>query len=178
MSDIVAPNPIISKIIEPSTEGATLYDVTSLLQDRKSLRVAIDQLASHFANANIQKVVGIEARGFIMGAALAKKLGVSFVLVRRKGKLPAKTADKSVNNTHQTPLEVHTDAIRAGERILLVDDLIGSGGSMLSAFNLMQHLKADVAGCGFIINLAQQGGLQRLNDLGVNTHALWTVEGD
>jgi adenine phosphoribosyltransferase len=154
-------------------------DITTLLKDPVGLRMLVDGLAQHYANQTIDKIAGIEARGFIIGAALAYKLGVGFVLIRKSGKLPAETVGQEYALEYGADrVEIHADAIDVGEQILLVDDLIATGGTAEAAVSLIQKLGGIVMGCGFVIDLPDIGGMQRLQDLGLNTFALCEFEGE
>jgi adenine phosphoribosyltransferase len=154
-------------------------DITTLLKDPIGLRMVIDALAAHYATQKIDKIAGIEARGFIIGAALAYKLGVGFVPIRKPGKLPAPTIGHDYSLEYGADrVEIHTDAISSGERILLVDDLIATGGTALAAVNLLHKLNAVVVGCALVIDLPDLGGAQRLRDIGIESFALCQFAGD
>lgn len=160
-------------------QGIQFRDITTLLKDPVGFRMVIDAFAQHYANHKIDKIVGIEARGFIIGAALAYKLGVGFVPVRKSGKLPAETIGHDYALEYGADrVEIHTDAVVEGERVLLVDDLIATGGTAEAAVALLQKLKADVVGCAFVINLPDLGGSQRLIHAGVVPFSLCEFEGD
>lgn len=160
-------------------QGIMFRDITTLLKDPVGLRMLVDGLAQHYANQTIDKIAGIEARGFIIGAALAYKLGVGFVLIRKSGKLPAETVGQEYALEYGADrVEIHADAIDVGEQILLVDDLIATGGTAEAAVSLIQKLGGIVMGCGFVIDLPDIGGMQRLQDLGLNTFALCEFEGE
>lgn len=160
-------------------QGIQFRDITTLLKDPVGFRMVIDAFANHYANHSVDKVAGIEARGFIIGAALAYKLGVGFVPVRKSGKLPAETIGHDYALEYGADrVEIHTDAVVEGERVLLVDDLIATGGTAEAAVALLQKLKADVVGCAFVINLPDLGGSQRLTNAGVVPFSLCEFEGD
>ncbi len=154
-------------------------DITTLLQDPKGLSLVVDGLAEQYANQTIDKIAGIEARGFVIGAALAYKLGVGFVPVRKAGKLPAETISQEYVLEYGTDqLEIHTDAIDDGEQVLLVDDLIATGGTAEAAIALIQQLGGQVMSCGFVIDLPDLGGMQRLQQSGLETFSLCAFEGE
>lgn len=160
-------------------QGIQFRDITTLLKDPVGFRMVIDAFAQHYASQPIDKIAGIEARGFIVGAALAYKLGVGFVPIRKSGKLPAETIGHDYALEYGADrVEIHTDAIAQGERVLLVDDLIATGGTAEAAVALLQKLGGDVVGCAFVINLPDLGGSQRLADSGLTPFSLCEFEGD
>ncbi len=160
-------------------QGIMFRDITTLLQDPTGLHLVVDGLAEHYKNQPIDKIAGIEARGFIIGAALAYKLGVGFVPVRKIGKLPAETISQEYALEYGIDhLEIHTDAIHAGEQVLLIDDLIATGGTAEAAYTLIKQLGGVVMGCGFVIDLPDLGGMRRLQDLGLATFSLCAFEGE
>jgi adenine phosphoribosyltransferase len=160
-------------------QGIMFRDITTLLKDPIGLSMVVDDLAEHVAQKKIDKIAGIEARGFIIGAALAYKLGVGFVPVRKVGKLPAESISQTYKLEYGTDqLEIHTDAIAAGEQVLLIDDLIATGGTAEAAVSLIQRLGGVVTACAFVIDLPDVGGMQRLQGLGLNTFALCAFEGE
>ncbi len=154
-------------------------DITTLLQDPQGLRMVVDGLKAEYKHQKIDKIAGIEARGFIIGAALAYELGVGFVPIRKAGKLPAETISQSYELEYGTDqLEVHTDAIEEGERILLVDDLIATGGTAEASIALIQKLGGVVMGCAFVIDLPDLGGMKQLEAAGISSFALCEFEGE
>jgi adenine phosphoribosyltransferase len=160
-------------------QGILFRDITTLLQDPTGLTMVVDALAEQYQNQSIDKIAGIEARGFIIGAALAYQLGVGFVPVRKAGKLPAETITQTYALEYGTDqLEIHTDAIAAGEQVVLIDDLIATGGTAEAAVSLIERLGGKVAACAFVIDLPDLGGMQRLQGLGLNTFALCAFEGE
>lgn len=141
--------------------------------------MVIDALAKQYTSQGVDKIAGIEARGFIIGAALAYKLGVGFVPIRKAGKLPAETIGHDYALEYGADrVEIHTDAITQNERVLLVDDLIATGGTAEAAVALIQKLGGDVVGCAFVINLPDLGGAQRLIDHGLATFSLCEFAGE
>ena len=159
--------------------GIQFRDITTLLKDPMGFRLVIDGLAVHYSSKKIEKIAGIEARGFIVGAALAYKLGVGFVPLRKSGKLPGSSIGHDYTLEYGSDrLEVHVDAITQGEQVLLVDDLIATGGTAVAAAALIQELGGVVIGCAFVINLPDLGGTQRLMDQGLESFALCQFSSD
>lgn len=147
-------------------KGIVFKDITPLLQDGEALRDALEQLSSRFEGRGIKKVIGIESRGYIFAPAIALKLGAGFVPVRKPGKLPWKTAAEEYALEYGTDrLEIHVDALEAGEKVLIVDDLLATGGTARAAVQLAQRLKADVVGAGFLVELTFLNGRSRLPEL-------------
>lgn len=159
-------------------EGIMFRDVTTLFADPRGFRMAVDQLLHPYAGQRIDKVAGLEARGFILGGAIAHQLGVGFVPLRKKGKLPGKTIEQAYELEYgQAVIEVHDDAMQPGERILLVDDLLATGGTAEAGISLIERLGAKVIGCAFVIDLPELGGAALLDKLGMDVHRLCTFEG-
>ncbi len=147
-------------------EGIIFKDITTLLQDGAVFKKSIDLLAKKFKKDDIELVVGVEARGFIFGAALAYKLGVGFVPVRKKGKLPAKTKSITYALEYGTDvLEIHEDAISPKARVLIVDDLLATGGTIKAVIDLVKAQKAVIAGVAFLVELRFLKGKNKLKDL-------------
>lgn len=160
-------------------EGVQFRDITTLLKDPLGLKVTVDELYKHYENQNIDKVVGIESRGFVIGAPLAYKLGVGFVPVRKQGKLPAETVGHDYELEYGSDrVEIHVDAIERGERVLLVDDLIATGGTALASIALIEKLGGTVVECAFVIDLISLGGRDRLEAEGRKMFALCEFEGE
>jgi adenine phosphoribosyltransferase len=160
-------------------QGIMFRDITTLLKDPVGLRSTIDQIAKRYKGQPISKVVGIESRGFIVGAPVAYQLGVGFVPIRKKGKLPAETIGHDYELEYGADrIEIHTDALAAGERVLLVDDLIATGGTAEAAVALIRKMGAEVVECCFIVDLPEVGGRKRLEKLGVKVFALCEFEGE
>lgn len=160
-------------------QGVMFRDITTLLKDPVGFRVTITELANHYAGVKIDRVAGIEARGFIVGAALAYHLGVGFVPIRKKGKLPAETVGQDYELEYGTDrIEMHVDAVSPGERVLLVDDLIATGGTAGAACKLIESMGGTIVECCFVIDLPDLGGRARLEKHGHNVFALCEFEGD
>ncbi|MEM7191640.1 MAG: adenine phosphoribosyltransferase [Pseudomonadota bacterium] len=159
--------------------GIMFRDVTTLFGHPSGLRSAIEQLIEPFHNQRIEAVAGIEARGFILGGAVADRLHCGFVPIRKKGKLPAKAIGQEYELEYGVDvIEVHEDALSAGEPVLLIDDLIATGGTAVAAVELLRQLKAEVVGAAFVIDLPDLGGCARLSEMGVPCHTLMSFEGD
>jgi len=160
-------------------QGVMFRDITTLLKDPVGFRVTITELANRYAGARIDRVAGIEARGFIVGAALAYHLGVGFVPIRKKGKLPAETVGQDYELEYGTDrIEMHADAVSPGERVLLVDDLIATGGTAIAACKLIESMGGKIVECCFVIDLPDLGGRARLEKHGHNVFSLCEFEGD
>jgi len=153
--------------------GVMFRDITTLLKDREGFRATVDALARRYEGRRIDKVAGIESRGFIVGAALAARLGAGFVALRKRGKLPAATVGHEYELEYGVDrIEMHLDAIAADERILLADDLIATGGTAAAAIRLIEGAGARVVECCCVIDLPDLGGRQRLASLG---HAVFAL---
>jgi adenine phosphoribosyltransferase len=160
-------------------QGVMFRDITTLLKDPVGFRVTITELANRYAGAKIDRVAGIEARGFIVGAALAYHLGVGFVPIRKKGKLPAETVGQDYELEYGTDrIEMHADAVSPGERVLLVDDLIATGGTAGAACKLIESMGGTIVECCFVIDLPDLGGRARLEKHGHKVFAMCEFEGD
>ncbi|WP_284154991.1 adenine phosphoribosyltransferase [Algicella marina] len=154
-------------------------DVTTLFGDPRGFRLAVDQLLHPYVGRRIDKVAGLEARGFILGGAIAHQLSIGFVPIRKQGKLPGNTISQGYKLEYgEAVMEVHEDAIEAGESVLLVDDLLATGGTAEAGLKLIEKLGGNVVGTAFIIDLPELGGRKRLEDLGMDVHALCAFEGD
>ncbi|WP_323762417.1 adenine phosphoribosyltransferase [Maricaulis sp.] len=158
--------------------GIQFRDVTTLIGDARAFRVAVDRMVQPWAGAKIDKVAGTEARGFILGGAVAHQLSVGFVPVRKRGKLPFRTLREDYQLEYgQDTIEIHVDAIAEGDRVLLVDDLIATGGTAEASIKLLQRAGATVVGATFIIDLPELGGATRIEALGVPVSSLVAYEG-
>ena len=149
-------------------QGILFKDITTLLKDKGALKAAVDSLARAFANKGIKYVVGIESRGFIFGTALAYKLGTGFIPIRKKGKLPSRTRAVTYALEYGTDtLEIHADAISKGDKVVIVDDLLATGGTIAAAIKLVARSGAIIEGLGFVIELSFLNGRNKLKGLPV-----------
>lgn len=148
--------------------GILFRDITTLLKDRQAFKEALNLLASKYKNKKIDYVVAVEARGFILGGALAKELNAGFIPVRKKGKLPYKTKSVTYDLEYGSDsLEIHEDAIAPGDSILVVDDLLATGGTVKAVTDLIKQLKAEIIGIAFLIELVDLKGIEKLKDFSV-----------
>ena len=169
---------LIRTIPDYPKPGIMFRDITTLMADGQGFKAAIARLTEPYRTEPIDIVAGIEARGFIIAGAIADRLGCGFVPVRKKGKLPWRTISQDYALEYGTDtLEMHEDALARGKRVLLVDDLIATGGTAAAAVSLIGRLGGQVMGASFIIDLPELGGAQRLRDKGVEVHALMAFEG-
>ncbi|MCR9085830.1 MAG: adenine phosphoribosyltransferase [Rhodobacteraceae bacterium] len=159
-------------------EGIMFRDVTTLFANARGFRMAVDQLVAPYAGRRIDYVVGLEARGFILGGAVAHQLSCGFVPVRKKGKLPGPTIAQDYTLEYgQATVEIHDDAIEAGQTVLIVDDLLATGGTAEAGIKLVERLGGDVVSCAFVVDLPDLGGRARLEALGYDVHALCAYAG-
>lgn len=160
-------------------EGIQFRDVTTLFNDPRGFRMAVDHLLHPYIGQRIDRVAGLEARGFILGGAVAHQLSVGFLPVRKKGKLPAKTIEQSYKLEYgEATVEIHDDAVEPGENILIVDDLLATGGTAEAGIKLIERLGGNIVACAFVIDLPDLGGRKRLEGLGVDVHSLCDFSGD
>ncbi|TGD96731.1 adenine phosphoribosyltransferase [Methylobacterium nonmethylotrophicum] len=158
--------------------GIVFRDITTLLGDARAFRRAVDELVHPFAGGRIDQVAGIEARGFILGGAIAHQLSSGFVPIRKKGKLPHTTVSIAYALEYGTDeMEIHSDAVRPGDRVILVDDLIATGGTATAAVNLLRQIGAEVVAACFVIDLPELGGADRLRALDLPVRTLIEFEG-
>ena len=168
----------IRTIVDFPHEGILFRDVTTLFADPRGFRMAIDQMLHPYAGQPIDKVVGLEARGFILGGAIAHQLSVGFVPVRKKGKLPGAVISEEYTLEYgEAVVELHDDAIAAGEKVLIVDDLLATGGTAAAGIRLVERLGGEIVGCAFVVDLPELGGRQKLEALGMDVHCLCDFEG-
>ena len=158
--------------------GIMFRDVTTLFGNPRAFRRAVDELVQPYAGLAIDKVAGIEARGFILGGAVAHQLSTGFVPVRKKGKLPFTVLGEDYDLEYGTDrVEIHTDAVHKGENVIVVDDLIATGGTCVAAIKLLERAGANVVGCSFVIDLPELGGADKIRKLGKQVTTLVAYEG-
>jgi adenine phosphoribosyltransferase len=168
----------IRTIVDFPHKGIMFRDVTTLFADPRGFRMCIDQMLHPYAGQPIDKVVGLEARGFILGGAIAHQLGTGFVPVRKKGKLPGTTISQDYKLEYgEAIVEIHDDAIEAGERILVVDDLLATGGTAEAGIKLIERLGGDIVGCSFIVDLPELGGRKKLQSMNMDVQVLCEFDG-
>ena len=158
--------------------GIMFRDITTLLGDARAFRRAVDELVHPWAGGRVDKVAGMEARGFILGGAVAHQLSAGFIPIRKKGKLPHTTVSIAYSLEYGIDeMEMHEDAVTKGERVILVDDLIATGGTAEGAIKLLQKMGANVVAACFVIDLPDLGGAQKIRDLGVPVRTLVSFGG-
>jgi adenine phosphoribosyltransferase len=168
----------IRTIVDFPHEGIMFRDVTTLFADPRGFRMAIDQMLHPYAGMQIDKVVGLEARGFILGGAIAHQLTVGFVPIRKKGKLPGAVISEAYTLEYgEAVMEIHDDAINEGENILVVDDLLATGGTAAAGVRLIKRLGGNIVSTSFIIDLPELGGRKVLEDQGLDVNVLCEFEG-
>jgi adenine phosphoribosyltransferase len=151
-------------------ENVTFRDITTLMQDAEAFHEACERFYEHFKDLKIDKVIGIDARGFVFGSVLAYKLNVGFVPVRKKGKLPYKTISEKFSLEYGTgEMEIHSDAINKGERVVIIDDLIATGGTVSAAIKLVERLGGVIVECAFLVELPDLKGREKLKDRKIYT---------
>ena len=169
---------VIRSIPDYPKTGIIFRDITTLLGHPRAFRRAVDEMVQPYAGVRIAKVAGIEARGFILGGAVAHQLSVGFVPVRKKGKLPWQVIGEDYALEYGTDrVEIHTDAVKHGDHILLVDDLIATGGTCFAAIKLLERAGGKVIGCSFVIDLPDLGGAEKIRVLGKEVKTLVSFEG-
>ena len=168
----------IRTIVDFPHEGIMFRDVTTLFADPRGFRMAIVQMLHPYAGLRIDKVVGLEARGFILGGAIAHQLSLGFVPIRKKGKLPGAVISEEYQLEYgEAIVEIHDDAIQPGENVLLVDDLLATGGTAQAGIKLIERLGGEIIGCAFVVDLPELGGRARLETMGMDVHALCAFDG-
>jgi adenine phosphoribosyltransferase len=170
---------LIRTIPDHPKPGILFRDITTLIEDAAGLKQTIDDLVTPLVDLQITRVAGIDARGFILGGAVAHQISVGFIAIRKKGKLPGPTYTVEYELEYGTDaMEIHTDSVNTGDRIFLIDDLIATGGSACAAIELIRRSGGTVVGASFVIDLPDLGGRKKLEALGVPVHALMQFEGD
>ncbi len=158
--------------------GIVFRDITTLLGDARAFRRAVDELVQPWAGSKIDKVAGIEARGFILGGAVAHQVSAGFIPIRKRGKLPHQTVSIAYSLEYGIDqMEMHCDAVGKGERVILVDDLIATGGTAQAAATLLRQQGADVLAACFVVDLPDLGGAQKIRDMGIPVRSLIAFEG-
>ncbi len=164
---------LIREVPDFPKPGILFYDITTLLKDAQALRCIVDELTDRYRDMQVSKIIGIESRGFIFGSALAYRLGAGFVPVRKPGKLPADIFEVKYNLEYgSNSLAIHRDAVGIGENVLIVDDLLATGGTAAATVNLVRQLGGQIVGLTFLIELTSLHGRERLN--GCDVHAMIT----
>ena len=159
-------------------DGILFRDVTTLFADPRGFRLAVDQMLEPYVGQKVNKVVGLEARGFILGGAIAHQLSAGFVPIRKKGKLPGAIISQGYSLEYgEAIVELHQDAVLPGEKILLVDDLLATGGTAAAGIALLERLGAEIVSCAFIVELPALGGRTKLEAMGMDLHALCAFDG-
>jgi len=170
---------IVKTVPDYPKPGILFRDVTSVLEDHTAFSSSIALLLEKFAPLKFDKIAGTEARGFLFGAPLAIEMGIGFIPVRKPNKLPRETISESYELEYgMDTLEIHSDAIKPGEKVLMIDDLLATGGTMVATANLIRKLGGIVEHAGFIISLPDLGGEAKLNEHGVQCHALCDFDGE
>ncbi|MEM7423247.1 MAG: adenine phosphoribosyltransferase [Pseudomonadota bacterium] len=178
MHETKAVRDYIRTIPDFPVPGILFRDVTTLFNDATGFRLAIDGLANPFTGEDLDVVVGMDARGFILGGAVAYKLGLPFVPIRKAGKLPGNTIKVAYELEYgEAEMEIHDDAIHAGSRVLLIDDLLATGGTAEAGVRLVETLGGDIVAAAFIIDLPALGGSEKLREMGLDLHILCGFEG-
>ena len=168
----------IRSIADYPKPGIIFRDITTLLGNPRAFRRAVDELVQPYAGLKVDKIAGMEARGFILGGAVAHQLSAGFVPIRKKGKLPHETVRIAYSLEYGVDeMEMHRDAVEPGEKVILVDDLIATGGTAVGATKLLRQIGAEVVGACFVIDLPDLGGRKKLEDLGVDVHTLVEFSG-
>ncbi|MFA6322092.1 MAG: adenine phosphoribosyltransferase [Candidatus Buchananbacteria bacterium] len=163
----------IRKIPNFPKEGILFYDVTTLFEDAECFKKMIDEICQKYEGQKVDKVVGIDARGFLLASTMAYKLGAGISIVRKQGKLPGKTKQASYEKEYGPDIiEMHDDTIKSGEKVIIADDLLATGGTMSAAIDLVKQMGGEIVGIDFIINLSFLPGLEKLKSLGYDVNYL------
>lgn len=173
------PKPHIRTVPDWPQPGVQFRDITTLLSDAKIFRQLVDAFVHQYFATDVDVVVGIDARGFILGAPIAYALNKSFVPIRKKGKLPFDTFEESYELEYgKAEVQIHADAIDKGSNVLIIDDLIATGGTLQAACKLVEKLQGNVKECAAIVNLPDLGGSRKIKEMGYSIFALCEFEGD
>ena len=168
----------ITSISDYPKEGIVFRDITSLVENAEAFKATIDALVELYRHSGINKVLGTEARGFIFGAPVAAALGVGFIPARKPSKLPREVIEVLYDLEYgQDRLQIHVDSIAPGEKVLIIDDLLATGGTVEAAVKLVRHCGGEVQDAAFVIALPALGGLQRLNNMGIRVNSLVQFDG-
>ncbi|OGC69975.1 adenine phosphoribosyltransferase [candidate division WWE3 bacterium RIFOXYC1_FULL_39_7] len=160
-------------------KGIMFRDITTLLKDPEGFKLCMDDFCRRYKDEKIDLIAGVEARGFVLGGALASMLGVGFVPIRKKGKLPAEVEQETYEKEYGPDiLEIHKDAVEKGQRVLIMDDLLATGGTAVAAINLIEKLGGEVVEFAFIVNLPELGGHTKLKDRGATVYYQVEFEGE
>ena len=169
----------IRTVVDWPKKGVMFRDITTLLKDPVGLKLCLDNFLERYRNKDIDVIVGIDSRGFILGGALAYELNKGFVPVRKKGKLPAEVESEEYALEYGTDtIEIHKDAITSGQKVLIIDDLIATGGTALAAVNLVKKLGGEIVELAFIVDLPDLGGGQKLKDAGFSYYSQTAFAGE
>jgi len=170
---------LIRTIPDHPKAGIQFRDITTLIADPAGLRATVDALAVRYISERIDKVVGIEARGFILGGAVAHALGKGFIPIRKQGKLPSRTIGQEYSLEYGVDrIEMHADAVQDGDRVLLIDDLVATGGTACAATELIRQSGGNLISAAFVVDLPDLGGAERLREIDVDVFALVSFDGD
>jgi len=159
--------------------GIQFRDVTTLFNDSVGFQRAVDELSTPYLDRHVDVIAAMDARGFILGGAVAYKLGLPFVPIRKKGKLPGETLAEAYQLEYgEAVVEIHSDAFSAGAKVALIDDLIATGGTAIAGVKLIERLGGEIVAASFVVDLPDLGGMEKLRAMGIETHALCAFEGE
>ncbi|TXR53906.1 adenine phosphoribosyltransferase [Reinekea thalattae] len=172
------PKPYIRTVPDWPEAGVQFRDITTLFSNNQAFRQLIDAFVQRYINTEIDCVIGLDARGFILGAPIAYELNKAFIPVRKKGKLPFETIEEAYNLEYgQAEIQIHSDALKPGDKVLVIDDLIATGGTLNASCKLVKRLGAEVVECAAIVDLPDLGGSQSLKDQGFDVFSLCSYSG-
>jgi len=168
---------LVRSLPDVPAPGVIFRDITTLLQNAEGFRRTVDKMVDFYPRERVDKVVGIEARGFILGSVVAERLSTGFIPIRKQGKLPGQTIGRDYTLEYgKDRLEIHADSLGKGERILLIDDLLATGGTAVAAIELLEAVGAIITGCGFVIDLPGLGGSERIRQQGYEVKTVMEFE--